>query len=353
MKKTLVLALFFITAFSFAQTIEIGVKNSIRSTSLNEDREYWVYLPENYGNEHYADQHYPVIYVLDGEKYFHVISGMVKNLSDGYYPLIPECIVVAIKNTNRSRDLTPTVDDSLSYETGGANAFEAFIAKELIPEINTRYRTLDYKVLVGHSFGGLFTMNTLVGNTALFNAYIVIDPSLWWDDKRYIKELDHHLKSIDFEKRSLFFADANSIGNQKKPSPQHYDHFEAKKMAIEKMTLNPPKNLSLNMAPYENEDHGSVVLPAFIDGLRYIFEGYRIDVKELMKKPGLLQGHYKLFSDRIGFDFIPQSTYIDRVVDLLVKRGDTTKSKLLHQINIELHPGNSYLKHKDPFTKKE
>lgn len=344
-KFYLIYILFLITSFSYAQKIEIGTIKTISSSHLNEDREYWVYLPEHYNDERYKEQQYPIVYLLDGEKYFHVTSGIVNNLSKGYYPLMPECIVVAIKNTNRSRDLTPTRVSNLSYENGGAKIFQDFIAKELIPEINKNYRTLDYKILVGHSFGGLFTMNTLIETPNLFNAYIAIDPSLWWDNKFMVKKLDNVLKSMNFKKRTLFFANANSIGNQKNPNKQHYEHFEAKEMAIKKLKII-PIGLNKFIQYYEKEDHGSVVLPSLIDGFRFVFNDFRVNLKELMKAPSLLQENYQKLSKKLGYKFKPQCAYVDRVVDLSRKRGEKENAKILHQINMVLYPENIYLKNK-------
>ncbi|NIJ44653.1 hypothetical protein FHR24_001092 [Wenyingzhuangia heitensis] len=336
----------FFSVVSYAQEINIGKVKKIQSKALGQEREYWVSIPEHYNDEKYKDQHYPVIYLLDGEKYFHVVSGIVKNMSSGYYPLMPESIVVAIKNIDRSRDLTPTEVSSLSYKSGGASKFQAFIEQELIPEIEKQYKTLDYKILVGHSFGGLYTLNTLFKNPKAFNAYLAIDPSLWWDNNVLVNKLDAVLKTTNFKGNTLFVADANSIGSQKKPSQQHYAHAKAKKEAIKLIDTTVPKNLNYQIKHYKEEDHGSVVLPAFIDGFRSVFKGFRVDVKALMKDPPLLKTQYDVLSSRLGVEFKPQSVYIDKVVDLCIKRGGEENAKILHQINMDLYPENSFLKNK-------
>ncbi|MFI1772357.1 alpha/beta hydrolase [Thalassobellus citreus] len=339
-----ILCLFALT--SQAQKIEIGEVKTIQSKALKEEREYLVYLPEHYSDEKYKDQHYPVIYLLDGEKYFHVTSGILKNLSNGYYPQMPECILIAIKNTERSRDLTPTHVSSLPYKSGGADTFQAFISQELIPEINSNYRVLDYKILVGHSFGGLFALNTLFKKPKSFNAYVAIDPSLWWDNKVLVKELDGVIKTTNFKGNTLFLASANSIKNQKNPSKQHYVHFEAKKEALKLMEITAPKNLNYHVESYENEDHGSVVLPSLIDAFRSVFSGFRIDVKALIKNPSLLQKQYENLSNSLGYDFKPQCAYLDKVVDLSLKRGQKENAEILHNFNKTLYPNNVYLENK-------
>lgn len=347
MKNVILLYTFcFFSFFSHGQGIEIGKIESIQSEILKETREYWVYLPESYFNPNFKTQKYPVIYVLDGEKYFHVLSGMVKNQSSGYYPLIPECIVVAIKNTNRSRDLTPTVDSSLSYKNGGANTFATFLRDELVPEINNNYNTLDYKILIGHSFGGLFAMHTLFEESIDFNAFIAIDPSLWWDNEVVVKKLENSMATVNLKGHTLFLANANSIGNQKEPSKQHQAHFLAKKNMLKLLESESFKNLNLHTKYYENEDHGSVVLPSFIDGLRSVFNGFRINVKELIKTPSLLDEHYNEVSVKLGFPFKPQAAYLDRVVELAIKRGEKENAIILHNINKKIYPDNTYLEKK-------
>ncbi|OAD46542.1 alpha/beta hydrolase [Polaribacter atrinae] len=346
MKNIIVYAFCLISFLSQAQKIEIGEVKTIQSKILDEEREYLVSLPENYSNKNFANQKYPVIYLLDGEKFFNVTTGIVQKLSDGYYPLMPECIVVGVKNTNRSRELTPTKVTSLSYENGGSKKFESFITEELITKVNKTYRTLDYKILIGHSFGGLFAFNTLLKNPSEFNAYLIIDPSLWWDDNVLVKKLESNLETIDFKGSSLFFANANSKGNQKEPSKQHFAHFEAKRKALELMKVTAPKNLNYHVKFYNDEDHGSVVLPSLIDGLRTIFKGFKINVKELVKNPSILETQYNLLSKNIGFNLQPQGAYIDRVVDLAIKLKEKENAVILNTIHQKQDPDNVYLKEK-------
>ena len=110
----------------------------------------------------------------------------------------PEMIVVAVRNTDRTRDLTPspfTPDPPEDGEgedgdegdgenpmptAGGAGAFLDFFERELFPFVEERYRTQPYRIVIGHSFGGLFAVHALVHRPAAFDAYVAISPSLWW-----------------------------------------------------------------------------------------------------------------------------------------------------------------------------
>ena len=95
----------------------------------------------------------------------------------------PDIIVVGIPNTDRSIDLTPThvVDAPDDSTSGGGENFISFIEKELMPFIDNKYPTEPYKILAGHSSGGLEVMQAFAHHTNLFNSYIAIDPSIWWD----------------------------------------------------------------------------------------------------------------------------------------------------------------------------
>ena len=205
MKKIILLFLLSIlTNLVFAQgkvekgTIVIGKTDSIQSKILGEQRKIWVHVPNG------VNEKYPVVYVLDGNGHFSSVVGMIQQLSTtNGNTMCPKMIVVGIPNTDRTRDLTPTpidprVDtdppnvtlaDTTFYKTsGGGEKFIAFIEKELMPHIEANYPTAPYKMLIGHSFGGLAVMQTFVHHTDLFNSYICIDPSMWWDKEKLLKE---------------------------------------------------------------------------------------------------------------------------------------------------------------------
>src|SRR5258708_22961042 len=142
---------------------------------------------------------YQVICLLDAAANFKPLAGMMEFLSAGIDDgsvEIPEMIIVAIDNTDRTRDLTPThtlrmpgsdKEESYLQSSGGGDHFIRFLEKELIPHIDTNYRTANYRILIGHSFGGLTAINIFLHHTALFNAYIAIDPSLWWDQQYLLR----------------------------------------------------------------------------------------------------------------------------------------------------------------------
>ena len=152
--------------------ITIGETLRIKSRRLGEERQIQVYLPASYGN---SKHHFPVIYTLDGEGTGPVTANAVQFMT-GYsaIPQMPEALVVAIPNTNRNRDM-PIPQ---AYGKGGEENFLAFLADELIPAIEQRYRTQPLRILVGHSQGGLFAYYAMSARPAALQWFLAMDAPL-------------------------------------------------------------------------------------------------------------------------------------------------------------------------------
>ena len=182
--------------------VSIGTREYIHSDILNEDREIWVYVPSGfYGmDEQYSN--YPVIYLLDGEIHFKATVGIIDQLSNAANAndVSPQMIIVGIVNTNRTRDLTPSKavighDAETKKNTGGANNMIDFIEKELIPFIDRKYPTNNHRTLIGHSFGGLFGLYALINRPELFANYLIIDPSMWYNNEKFSDEVINKLQN--------------------------------------------------------------------------------------------------------------------------------------------------------------
>lgn len=166
--------------------IKLGETLTFESTILGEQRKLNIYTPPSYGK---ADKKYPVIYVLDGsldEDFIHIV-GLAQFSSFSWINTIEESIVVGISNIDRKKDFTfPTTNKKDKEEfptTGHSKNFISFLKKEVIPMIDKTYQTNDNKTLIGQSLGGLLASEILYNHTALFNKYIIVSPSLWWDDE--------------------------------------------------------------------------------------------------------------------------------------------------------------------------
>ena len=173
------------------KTLAIGETVTIQSEILNENRTLNIYLPLGYAKD--STKTYPVIYLLDGsidEDILH-ISGLVQFGSFSWINMIPETIVVGIANIDRRRDFTfPTNNEKDKTDfptTGNSEDFMNFIANELQPFIDKEYKTDTIKTLIGQSLGGLLATEILFKQPELFNNYIIVSPSLWWDDESLLK----------------------------------------------------------------------------------------------------------------------------------------------------------------------
>lgn len=184
-----------------ARPLSIGETLEINSDILGEKRTLNIYLPPGYDNS--QDVSYPVIYLLDGslnEDFLHIV-GLVQffEMQMGF----PKTIVVGIGNVDRKRDFTFHTDIASltkTYPTTGKSAlFIDFIEKELKPFIRNKYKTGKQEILLGQSLGGLVATEIFFKKPGLFNNYIIVSPSLWWDNESLLKAgktyLDTHLDS--------------------------------------------------------------------------------------------------------------------------------------------------------------
>jgi len=165
----------------------LGITDIIRSTVMNEERTLNIYLPPGYYEQ--DSVRYPVIYLLDGsvdEDFIHM-AGLVYFLGFPWLNLCPPSIVVGIANVDRKRDYTfPTTVEKDKKDfptTGGSAAFIRYLGEEVIPYIRSRYKTNNTSTLIGQSFGGLLATEVLFTHPDWFSKYLIVSPSLWWDNQ--------------------------------------------------------------------------------------------------------------------------------------------------------------------------
>lgn len=170
----------------------VGETITFHSKELKEDRTLNIYLPQGYNPE---GTPYPVIYLLDGsmdEDFLH-IAGLVQFASFEWINKLPPSIVVGIANVDRKRDFTSpsqNKDDLKTVPTsGGSAAFINFIEKEVFREIESRYRASKERTIIGQSLGGLLATEILVTKPQAFNNYIIISPSLWWNNGALLEQV--------------------------------------------------------------------------------------------------------------------------------------------------------------------
>lgn len=170
---------------SNTKPVVLGVIDELKSKELGENRTVNIYLPEGYNPKDSVT--YPVIYLLDGsadEDFIHVV-GLVQFYSFEWINQLPKSIVVGIANVDRQRDFTypSLVKNKIELPTAGhSDKFISFLEKELQPYIESKYKGNKNRTIIGQSLGGLLATEILFKKTELFNTYIIISPSLWWDN---------------------------------------------------------------------------------------------------------------------------------------------------------------------------
>tara|TARA_R110000868_G_C10844265_1_gene760309 strand:+ start:76 stop:1311 length:1236 start_codon:yes stop_codon:yes gene_type:complete len=336
--------------------ISIGVRDSVFSETLGEDREIWVHVPRSsiYGFK------YPVIYLLDGEFNFESVVGIVR--SNAISRLIPEMIIVAIPNTNRFRDLTTSHTGDDSNPSGGAENFTKFIEDELIPHIDTNYPTTPHRTLIGHSLGGLVVANTFINHSHLFENYLAIDPSLGWDNQKLLNQGRNLLKDTDYGKKSLYIAIANTINNGDetemtfetalKDTTSNTLHLRSIYEFSELAKSNDQITSDWNY--YPNETHGTVPIVAEHHALRFFFSWFKFDHWNELYAPEpkltgeelveLFVSHYDKISTELKHTFLPNEYEINDLAYMFLGKGDYERAFPFFELNIKNYPNspNSY-----------
>lgn len=318
--------------------IYYGEKKIISSDITGDNREYWVHLPMDYEK---SSQKYPVLYITDGDEHFYLAAGITEFMSSQY--LIPEFIVVAIFHKDRNHDLTPThcltdaygVSNDALKVSGGGESLLQFIENELIAQIESDYRALPYRILAGHSLGGLISVYTYLNYSDLFNAFISIDPALNWDNhlcERKLKSLPD--QSSNFRNKLYISSAHNAPQGKRDKGPLRKSQVSFFKELKTKQV----KNSKLEL--FEEENHLTVPYRSFYAGLIYIFSEYY-----LFNRPGFseevsfIQEHYKWVSDLYGMDFTPPEGLIEMLGNyFLLNRNEYAKSIEFFKLNTINYP---------------
>lgn len=300
------------------------VIDSLFSEVLNESREFWVKLPENYNPDNSVK--YPVVYLLDG---FSLKSNLetVYNNYWGHY--LPHMILVGISNKkNRTRDLTTSQvktrrGSSMDADTGGADNFRDFIESELIPYIDKTFPTTSYRTLIGHSYAGLFTINMLINNNISFKNYIAIDPSIEWDGQRLLTQAKQKLATESFKGKSLFVSlaaeqlhmqnEAVTIDNIMDDTSEFTQFARSIVEFSNFASIQKQNELNFSWKVYPEDLHGTVPLPSMRDGLIFLFEWYQFKSPQKYNNPetsveeliGLLKIQKKIYTTNFGYSTPP------------------------------------------------
>ena len=187
---------------------------TLESTKLKETRRINVYLPPGYDAA--TATRYPVLYMPDGgikEDFPHIATTVDTAIRAGEMRPV---LVVGIENTERRRDMTgPTEvaeDRKIAPRVGGSAAFRSFIRDELMPQVRSKYRVTDETAIIGESLAGLFIVETFFLQPKMFDTYIALSPSLWWNNDELPRKAAERLKAQPEMRNSLYLSAANEEG---------------------------------------------------------------------------------------------------------------------------------------------
>ena len=262
----------------------MGNTFTLFSKTLDMDRRLSIRVPYGYDLEQTKDKSYPVVYVIDGgpEQDFPHIAGLAQSREvNGTFSSF---ILVGIETINRRHQIVPPATDVATYEAelgqkpGGSAQFRQFIGQDVIPWINERYRTNGREVVMGESLAGLFVIETLFEDPNLFDDYIAVTPSMWWENMKYGIEASNYLKRLPAQEKRLYITSAD----------EGYRHQEGIDYLIAALENNAPENLHwIYFARGAHETHASIYHVAALDAFRIFFP-----VTSRYGLPGsLLSGH--------------------------------------------------------------
>ncbi len=272
------------------------------------------------------------------DDHFHHVSGIISHLKNN--DRIPNMMVVAIPNTtDRTRDLTPAIEvDTEAAEQfstgGGADNMLAFLKNELIPHIDKTYNTGPYKILHGHSFGGIFVVNALLSEPDLFDAYLSISPSMWWDKQNLVARADSFL-SKEPKLDCFFYMTMGDEGGEMLGG--------AMKLAalFEEME---DSDFKWDFKVMKEETHGSIPHRSTYYGLEAIFKDWFIVDYEKVYATGGLNGfnnHFAKVSKKLGYEIVPSERDINNLGYTLLANKNIDDAISVFLENIKLFPRSS------------
>lgn len=244
-----------------ATPLVIGETFTIKSKALGETRRINVYRSQPWGLDPKAPL--PVLYMPDGgigEDFLHV-AGLVQVLT-GNGSMRP-FLLVGIENTERRRDMTgpskDPQDQKIAPRIGGSAAYRTFLRDELMPQVRQRYPTTDERALIGESLAGLFVVETLLQEPTLFNAYIALDPSLWWNRGTMLAGAAKQLPAVMRAQPRVFLASSGQ--------PELAASAAQLATLLEQASPSP----LVKYLPLPEETHATIYHPAALQALRTLF----------------------------------------------------------------------------------
>lgn len=300
--------------------------DSLPSKILAEQRELLVHLPNNYQQN--TELNYPVLYLLDGQRNFSHAAGTLDLLNQS--GMAQEMIIIAIKNTHRTRDLTPTYDESYNEWgiSGGADNFLDFIEQELIPYVNKNYRTNNFKILSGHSLGGLLAVYALQSRPELFQAHFAFSPSLWWHDQVIFKDAENFLANTTKLNSYLYLNLGNESG----------DMLSAFQQYTKLLKTHAAKGFSYNSDIDEQENHSTSALIGQTLAYRNLYATMLCPEEVIIQGLPAIEKFFKMLSEKHGYQIKPSYRAINHAGYIALEKKDIANAIKIFEANVKNYP---------------
>ncbi|CAM3647380.1 alpha/beta hydrolase-fold protein [Pseudoalteromonas maricaloris] len=321
------------SSLAHVEEVVIGQSKTIVSKVLNETRQIMVSLPKDYEKNDFS---YPVLYFSDAQVHFDTMASTVHFLTENN--VIPPVIVVGIvSGSTRTRDLTPNLSEEgqakkswySEQNPGGADKFITFLGQELIPYISKEYRTADFRVLSGHSLGGLFSVYTYFTQPDLFDGYMAVSPSLWWDNERLVTDAKGLVKNKKLTHKYLFLSKGDEKGAMESGYKTLVSLFES---------YNKERTFS---KAFPDEDHLTVVFNAHYYGLKAIFNEWVLPFEEGAKGIEIVKEHNEKVKNTFKVNFTSEGWLMNLGNSELYKK-DYDNAIEAFEYNTRLFPKNAY-----------
>ncbi|WP_408032683.1 alpha/beta hydrolase-fold protein [Tenacibaculum xiamenense] len=300
----------------------LSQKIKIKSRYLNESRTVSIRLPDNY---ECSKATYPIILVTDGG----ILFDYVKGLFIYNWDLYPDAILVGIDQLEREKELVPMKETEETHEN-----FFKYVNDELLNELKSNYRVNGINIIIGHSFGGYFSIKSLLKNNNI-NYAISISTTLW---KKYGDNIySEFSKKQPTENNFLYLGSAEN------------DHKQIKNDLVklnEYIEENKAFNIKSSLEEYPNEDHNSSILIGIRKGLLKLFKNWPTKISEKKwdeiykyKKASIFYNHFKDIPNK--YKIIPSEEDYNSLGYYYLEQKKINKAIETFELNAKIYPCSS------------
>ena len=278
--------------------------------------------------------------MLDGKYYKNTAQGIIS----GFYNngVMPDTILVTIDNEDRIRDYTPSPHKTYEGATGGADPFLDYIEQEMIPLVESKYRTSDFRILVGHSLGGLFSLHALHSRPGFFTAHFALSPPLHWGKKGTVKKLKAYLSSQTELKQFLYMnlgdEGVNAANNNSQFMRGGFLEFR------DFLSNSKPKYFRIKAELMDTQPPAATNIIGIVHGTRELYRNWSVPFAAMDAGRAGISQHFKRLSEDLYYEISPRKGSVNFASEYLIQgQNEVDKGMDLLKFNLELYPESSWV----------